>query len=148
VIPAQITTPAERFTVLHELGHVLAALALSAGVPRIVDEAAAAYVARAIEREGDPWFSPVAAEARARRGALARVLDRSERAFPATLDRPAERPPWALWHDPGAQAAYAGAEAIADAIEDRVGPTPAPGAVAAALAAQREQIDRLGAKFL
>lgn len=148
VIPAQITTPAERFTVLHELGHVLAALALSAGIPRIVDEAAAAYVARAIERAGEPWFSPVAAAARVRRGALARVLDRVERALPAIAERPAERPPWALWHDPGAQAAYAAAEAIADAIERDVGPTPAPAAVAAALATHREQIDRVGASFL
>jgi hypothetical protein len=148
VIPAQITTPAERFTVLHELGHVLAALAVSAGIPRVVDEAAAAYVARAIEREGEPWFSPAAAEARVRRGALARVLDGIERALPAIVDRPAERPPWALWHDPAAQAAYAAAEAIADAIEREVGPAPAPGAVAAALNAQREQIDRRGAKFL
>ena len=148
VIPAEITTPAERFTVLHELGHVLAALALSAGVPRIVDEAAAAYVARAIEREGEPWFSPVAGAARARRGALARVLDRIERALPAVAERPAERPPWALWHDPGAQAAYAAAEVLVAAIERDVGPAPVPGAVAAALTAQRDQIDRLGAKFL
>src|SRR5262249_6170436 len=65
VTPAQVATPAERFTVLHELGHVLAALALPAGIPRIVDEAAAAFVARAIEREGEPWFSAGAAAARA-----------------------------------------------------------------------------------
>lgn len=145
VIPAQVTTPAQRFTVLHELGHVLAALALSAGIPRVVDEGAAAYVARAIERESDPWFSPLAATARTRRAALASVLDGIERALPAIVERPAELPPWALWHDPGAQAAYVAAEAVADAIERAVGPAPAPGAVAAALTVQRDAIDRLGA---
>jgi hypothetical protein len=85
--------------------------------------------------------------ARARRAALARVLDGIERALPAVVERPAQLPPWALWHDPGAQAAYAAAEEIADAIERAVGPAPAPGAVAAALAAQREAIDRLGANL-
>jgi len=155
VIPAQITTPAERFTVLHELGHVLAALALPAGVPRVVDEAAAAYLARGIEREGagEPaWYSAAAAPARVRRHLLARVLDHLERhvahAPPAIADRPAERPPWALWHDPGAQAAYVAAEAMADAIEHEVGVAPAPGALAAALAARREPIDRLGMALL
>jgi hypothetical protein len=147
-VPADLATPAARFAVLHELGHVLAAFALSAGIPRIVDEAAAAYIARAIERESEPWFSAAAAAARVRRGALARVLDRVERALPAITEPPAERPPWALWHDPGAQAAYAGAEAMADAIERDVGTAPVPGALAAALSAQREQIDRLGANFL
>jgi len=155
VIPAQIATPADRFMVLHELGHVLAALAMPAGIPRVVDEAAAAYLARAIEREGDAegvWYSPAAGPARVRRGILARVLDRIERHLaqgpPAVADRPAERPPWALWHDPGAQAAYVAAEAMAGAIEEAVGPAPAPGALAEALAAQREQIDRLGATML
>lgn len=148
VIPAQVATPAQRFTVLHELGHVLAALALSAGIPRLVDEGAAAYIARAIERAGDPWYSPAARAARARRVALARVLDGIERALPEITERPAELPPWALWHDPGAQAAYVGAEAVADVIEREVGPAPVPGAVAAALTAQREAIDRLGAKLL
>jgi len=148
VVPADLTTPAARFAVLHELGHVLAAFALSAGIPRVVDEAAAAYLARAIERESEPWFHPAAAAARARRAALAGVLDRVERALPAIAERPAERPPWALWHDPGAQAAYAAAEAMADAIEREVGSAPAPGALAAALCAQREQIDRVGANSL
>jgi len=157
VIPAQIATPAERFMVLHELGHVLAALALPAGIPRVVDEAAAAYLARTIEREGEAeaegaWYSAAAGPARARRVILARVLDHIERriehAPPAIADRPAERPPWALWHDPGAQAAYIAAEAMADAIEQAVGAVPAAGALAEALAAQREQIDRLGATLL
>lgn len=155
VIPAQIKTPAERFIVLHELGHVLAALAMPAGVPRVVDEAAAAYLARAIERDSDgeiAWYSAAAAPARARRGILARVLDRLERhlehAPPAIADRPAERPPWALWHDPGAQAAYVAAEAMADTIEHDVGVAPAPGALAAVLAARREPIDRLGMALL
>jgi hypothetical protein len=53
-----------------------------------------------------------------------------------------------LWHDPGAQAAYIAAEAMADVIEQAVGAAPAAGALAEALAAQREQIDRLGATLL
>lgn len=155
VLPAQITTPAERFAVLHEFGHVLAALTMPAGIPRVVDEAAAAYVARTIEREGGAegaWSSRAAVPARGRRVTLARVLDHIERRLehgpPAIVDRPAERPPWALWHDPGAQAAYIAAEAMADAIEHAIGPAPVPGAFAAALAAQREQIDRLGVTTL
>lgn len=155
VIPAQIATPADRFAVLHELGHVLAALAMPAGIPRVVDEAAAAYLARAIEREGDAesaWYSAAAGPARVRRGILARALDQIERylehAPPALTDRPAERPPWALWHDPGAQAAYVAAESMADAIEHAVGLAPAPGALAEALAAQREQIDRVDTTIL
>src|SRR5262249_42024375 len=59
-IPAQVATPAERFAVLHELGHAIAALACPAGIPRVVDEAAAAYVARAIERGDNPWHSQAA----------------------------------------------------------------------------------------
>jgi hypothetical protein len=149
VIPAQIASPAERFAVLHELGHAVAALGLDAGIPRVVDEAAAAYVARAIERPANRrWYSALAGAARDRRNALARVLDRIERALPAMVDRPAERPPWALWHDPGAQAAYVAAEPIADQLERTVGPSPAPGALVAALVAQRERVDRLGASCL
>jgi len=145
VIPAQIATPAERFAVLHELGHAVLALALPAGIPRLVDEAAAAYVAGAIERATDPWYSPLAAAARARRRALAHCLDRIERALPEIPERasrPAEHPPWALWHDPGAQAAYVAAEPLALAIERAIGPSPAPGALAAAVAVRCEAIAR------
>jgi hypothetical protein len=155
VIPAQIATPADRFTALHELGHVLAALALPGGIPRVVDEAAAAYLARSMERQaqdGGIWYSAAAGPARIRRGLLARVLDLIERRIDqrtgrtplAKAERLAERPPWALWYDPGAQAAYIAAEAMADAIERDIGTMPAPGALAEALAVQREQIDRRG----
>ncbi|HEX3482864.1 MAG TPA: hypothetical protein VHT91_47975 [Kofleriaceae bacterium] len=145
-VPADVTTPAARFAVLHELGHAVAALALPAVLPRVVDEAAAAYVARAIERDEDPWHSPLAGAARARRRRLAQVLDRIERALPAPPPVPAisERPPWALWHDPGAQASYVAAEWLAGAIERSIGATPAPGALAAALTAWSAPIDRLG----
>lgn len=145
-IPAQVATPAERFAVLHELGHAVAALALPAGLPRVVDEAAAAYVARAIEHAADPWYSPLAGPARARRRRLAQVLDRIERALPAMPAAPAvsERPPWALWHDPGAQAAYVAAEWLADAIDRALGASPPPGALAGALTAWSAPIDRLG----
>lgn len=155
VIPAQIATPAARFSVLHELGHVLAALALPAGIPRVVDEAAAAYLARMIERPGersgdgvDAWYSAAAGPARARRHRLARVLDRIERALPAVVESPTERPPWALWHDPGAQAAYVAAETLADDIEREIGAAPAPGALVEALGARREPIDRLDVLLL
>lgn len=145
-IPPAVAAPAERFAVLHELGHAVAAFALPAGIPRVVDEAAAACIARAIERPDDPWYSPLAGAARARRAALAGVLDRIERGLPQLPAPPrvSDRPPWALWHDPGAQAAYVAAEWLADAIERAIGDTPAPGALAAALAAWCEPIDRLG----
>ncbi|HMG53431.1 MAG TPA: hypothetical protein VK601_08110 [Kofleriaceae bacterium] len=145
-IPARVGSPAERFAVLHELGHAVAALALPAGIPRVVDEAAAAYVARAIERTADAWYSPLAGAARARRGRLAQALDRIERELPEPPAAPwiSERPPWALWHDPCAQAAYVAAESLADAIDQALGASPAPGALVAALAAHRTPIDRLG----
>jgi hypothetical protein len=137
VVPARIAAPAERFAVLHELGHAVAALGSPAGIPRVVDEAAAAAVARALEAPDHPWHSPHAIAARQRRVALARWLDRLERALPALPDahaRPAERPPWALWHDPGAQAAYVAAEALADTL--------APGRLVAGVAEARAAIDR------
>ena len=145
VIPERVATPAERFAVLHELGHAVAALALSTGIPRVVDEAAAAYIARAIERPADRWYSSLARAARERRRALAGMLDRIERR-PALRPAPriSERPPWALWHDPGAQAAYLVAEQIADELDRELGPAPASGALATALAAHRAPIDRLG----
>lgn len=115
VLPAVIATPAERFATLHELGHALVALGLPAGTPRALDEAAASHVARAMEG-AHPWHSPLAAAARHRRTALARRLDQLERQLPDVGDPPTEKPPWALWHDPGAQAAYVAAEALADAF--------------------------------
>jgi hypothetical protein len=154
VVAAQIATPAERFAVLHELGHAIAALALPAGIPRVVDEAAAAYVARAIERpSGGIWYSAAAGAARARRHLLARVLDRTERQIEraivtrsAIADPPAERPPWALWHDPGAQAAYAAAEILAGELDHDLGARD-PGALPDALAALRDAIDRRAVLF-
>jgi len=141
VIPERIATPAERFAVAHELGHVLAAFVLADGIPRVVDEAAAAYTARvALETEGaGSWHCPLAAAARARRLSYARALDRIELGLPN--DRPA-RVPWSLWHDPGAQAAYVAAEAMADRLIDQLGLDPPPGALAEALAAERARVDR------
>jgi hypothetical protein len=105
---------------LHELGHAACALALPAGAPRVVDEAAAARVARLVEPGSwlpAPWPSELAVAARARRLAITRVLDAIERALPALpSDLPAERPPRALWLDPGAQAAYVAAETLADGL--------------------------------
>jgi hypothetical protein len=112
VVPARVETPSARFAVLHELGHALAGLIVAAALPRAVDEASAAYAARSMEAADHPWHSPLAAEARGRRAALAAKLDEAERggATPGTA-----KPPWALWHDPGAQASYVRAEQIADA---------------------------------
>lgn len=114
VLPATIDTPAARFSVLHEFGHALVGL-LVGEVPRVLDEAVAAFVARRMEQPGSPWFDALAAFARARRVEVARALDAIERGISAL--RPTERPPWALWHDPGAQAAYVEAEVIADTID-------------------------------
>jgi hypothetical protein len=59
------------------------------------------------------WRSSLARSARARRLVIARVLDSIESGGdPGDI----ERPPWALWNDPHAQAAYVEAEQIADEI--------------------------------
>jgi len=131
VVPARVETPAARFAVLHELGHALAGLIAPAALPRAVDEAAASYAARAMEASAHPWHSPLAAAARARRTALAAALDELERAgasstvarAPAAQDPllAGTRPPWALWHDPGAQASYVRAEQIADRWAEEAG---------------------------
>ena len=117
VIPAVLGSPAARFAVLHELGHAVAALLAPVALPRAVDEAVAAYVARALEADALPpgWASPLARAARARRTALAHALAAIERTLPALPVAPfTPAPPWALWHDPGAQASYVTAERIAD----------------------------------
>lgn len=136
VVVPPIATPAARFGVWHELGHALAALLGPAGLPRAVDEAVAAYVARELETT-----DPLAAAARARRLALARALDAIERALPGGAVRPTAHPPWALWHDPGAQGAYVAAEALADRWCEELGAAPPAGALAAAIAHERARID-------
>ena len=99
VVPHAVTTPAARFAVMHEFGHAFVAMKVGL-VPRVVDEAAASYLSRGHE------------PARQRRIQLASALDAIERGAPP----PAQlaKPPWALWHDPAAQAVYVEAEAIAD----------------------------------
>lgn len=147
VVPARIATPAARFAVLHELGHALANLSTAAGLPRVLDEAVASYAARLLEVPGTPWFSPYARAARARRTLLAHALHAIERGEGDTRSgeggtRIAARPPWALWHDPGAQATYVEAEAIADRLWANLGESPAPGALARAIADERAAIER------
>lgn len=150
VVPTTVDTPAARFAVLHELGHAFCALSMTPGVPRTVDEAAASYVARAMEAAPAAaaswlpprWPSPLAEAARARRLALAAMLDQIERKLPALEDVPGTAPPWALWHDPGAQAAYVGAEAMADRVRAELGPSPPRGQVLRALTAERDRIDQ------
>ena len=140
MVPARVATPAARFAVLHELGHALGGLIARAALPRAVDEAVASYAARALEAPGHPWYSPLAAAARARRTAIAARLDELERALPAIDTPPSPRPPWALWHDAGAQASYVAAERIADGWS--AGGGPEPGALAAAIAREAARAGR------
>jgi len=150
VVPAAIETPRARTQVLHELGHAAAALVLPAGIPRAVDEAAASYIARLAEPGSwlpARWTCEQAPAARARRRAIASVLDAIERA-PADLDRvlAAQRPgvltapPVALWDDPGAQASYVAAETIADRLAHDLGQNPPRGQLARALAAEHDRV--------
>jgi hypothetical protein len=145
VVPDVVDSPATRFAVLHELGHAACAFALPAGTPRVLDEAAASYVARLIEPGGwlpPRWESPLAAAARRRRVAIAAMLDSIERDLPALHDVPGATPPWALWHDPGAQAAYVAAEAIADRLVADLGVAPPRAQFKRALELERARIDR------
>lgn len=144
VVPNQLDAPAARFAVLHELGHAVVALALPAGTPRVVDEAAASYIARLAEPPSwlpPKWPSELAIAARRRRLALAAMLDELERGLPTLTDVPSAKPPWALWHDPGAQAAYVEAERIADRLANELGPNPPKGQLMRALQAERDRID-------
>jgi hypothetical protein len=144
VVPDVVDSPAARFAVLHELGHAACALSLAGGVPRVLDEAAASYVARLAEPGGwlpPRWESPLAAGARRRRIAIAAMLDHVERDLPAVHDVPGATPPWALWHDPGSQAAYVAAEQIADRLMSNLGKSPPRGQFTRALNAERARID-------
>ncbi len=142
VIPAVVDTPAARFAVLHELGHAVVSLT-APGVPRIVDEAVASYIARLMEGPSylhHRWESPLAAAARRRRHELAATLDTIERALPEVP--PDGEPPWALWHDPGAQASYYGAEVIADRLLAELGLTPKRNLLASYLTVECGRVDR------
>lgn len=110
VVPAAIATPATRFALCHELGHAVAGLLSPVALPRALDEAVAARVAAALEDPAHAWFDPAATPARVRRDAIARLLARIEHGAPPP---PGVRLPPALWDDPGAQAAYASAGALA-----------------------------------
>ncbi len=117
VVPAVVDTPRARTQVLHELGHAAAALLLPAGIPRAVDEGAAAFVARLAEPGSwlpPRWITELAPAARDRRLAIAELLDAIERGYDGPL-LPA-KPPVALWDDPGAQSSYVAAEAIAERL--------------------------------
>jgi len=145
VAPHAIDTPAARFAVLHELGHAFVALSMTPGVPRTVDEAAATFVARFMEPPSflaPRWESALASAARTRRLALASLLDHVERRLPELEDVPGATPPWGLWHDPGAQASYVAAEAMADRVRAELGPSPPKGQVLRALIAERDRIDQ------
>ncbi len=138
VVPAAIASPAARFAVLHELGHAAAALVSPLGLARVVDEGAASFVARLAETPSwlpPRWTCSLGAAARARRVAIAATLDDIERLLPELPQIPSASaaPPWALWHDPGAQAAYVQAERVADRLRRDLGPNPPRGQFARAL---------------
>ncbi len=105
---------------LHELGHALVALCTVADVPRAVDETVAEVIAAQLVRApavaGGEMLSAfsdlkqVAQQMRQHRGALAQRLANAEATGHPTA---AAQPPWALWHDPGAQAAYVAASHLA-----------------------------------
>ncbi|HEY0255745.1 MAG TPA: hypothetical protein VGC41_29650, partial [Kofleriaceae bacterium] len=145
VVPQVIASPAAKFAVLHELGHAAAALVMLPGVPRVLDEAAASYIARLCEPPSwlpPKWSCDLAPAARHRRTALAAMLDDTERTLPALANPPGKHPPHALWHDPGAQAAYVKAEQIADRLQAELGSNPPRGQFARVLGAERDRIDR------
>ncbi|MBA3462608.1 MAG: hypothetical protein H0T46_21815 [Deltaproteobacteria bacterium] len=128
VVPPRANTPAGRFAVLHELGHAVANLLVAGGLPRVLDEAVASLVARDLEAT-----TPSAVRARTRRTQIARALAAVERgSLPG--DALAPSPPWALWHDPAAQAAYVAAESLAHQLAGAAD-------LGAALAAERTRID-------
>jgi hypothetical protein len=138
VVPAIIASPATRFAVLHELGHAAAALVSPLGLARVVDEGAASFVARLAEAPSwlpPRWTCALGAGARARRVAIAATLDDIERLLPELPQIPSTSaaPPWALWHDPGAQAAYVQAERVAERLRRDLGPNPPRGQFARAL---------------
>ncbi len=138
IVPAVVASPAARFAVLHELGHAAAALVSPLGLSRVVDEGAASFVARVAEAPSwlpPRWTCPLGAAARARRVAIAATLDDIERLLPALPQVPgaSTAPPWALWHDPGAQAAYVAAEAVAERLRRDLGPNPPRGQWARAI---------------
>ncbi|MBL0213139.1 MAG: hypothetical protein IPQ07_04600 [Myxococcales bacterium] len=129
VVPPRATSRAARFAVMHELGHGVGNLLVGGGLPRVLDEAVASLIARDLEHA-----VPIATRARARRVQLARALAAVERGE-VSGTAIAGVPPWALWHDPAAQAAYVAAEVIAD----RLAVAPDLGR---AVADERARIDR------
>lgn len=132
VVPTRATSPATRFAILHELGHAVANLLIASTLPRVLDEAVASLVARDLEAS-----SPLARAARARRTQLAAWLAMVERGDLAG-DTVSPTPPWALWHDPAAQAAYVAAESLADSLASATD-------LGAALVSERRQIDQCAA---
>ena len=152
VVVNALVSPASRFAAMHELGHALAGLLVPRPLVRVVDEAAAAFIPRGFDDDRllaqirafvdsigaiEPELRATIAtsverafrhpRARARRIELARALDAVER---GGGERRTERPPWALWHDPGAQAVYVAAEAIAERWLGELGWSPPAGALA------------------
>ncbi len=105
---------------LHELGHALVALCCAHDVPRAVDEAAADIIAAQLVSAAsahEPWplagfadLVHVAQHMRHHRDGITQRLAAAEVTGQPTATT---APPWALWHDPGAQAAYVAAGQLA-----------------------------------
>jgi hypothetical protein len=144
------------FQLLHELGHALAGLTLRRPLPRAVDEAVAAWLARHLEEPNSvaglpsaAWAAPALHRAeRERRAKVAGALAHLEAAIPtAAQATSAAAVPWALWHDPGVQVAYLHAEALAEAWWTQGLRAGALDEVAAALARACDQAAALPPPF-
>ena len=108
---------------LHELGHAMVALCTAHDVPRAVDEAAAEVISAQLVSFAHlhgpgplDCFADaleVAAQMRQHRNAIAQRLAVAEATVQPTTTA---APPWALWHDPGAQAAYVAAGQLAEPL--------------------------------
>ncbi len=105
---------------LHELGHAVVALCCTHDVPRAVDEAAADIIAAQLVRFASTQgpgpldcfadLVQVASYMRQHRNDIAQRLAAAEASGHPIATA---APPWALWHDPGAQAAYVAASQLA-----------------------------------
>jgi len=77
----------------------------------------------AFEFRHESWLTDSTWELLKSSGAALCVAETEERTTPDVVTAP----PWALWHDPGAQAAYVAAEAVAERLRRDLGPNPPRG---------------------
>jgi hypothetical protein len=99
----------------HEFGHAVAACVVQRELPRAVDEAVAEVFAATLLRDASGVaalhsLAPAAAAMQQRRRGIAATLAAAEQLrSPLNMDHV----PWALWHQPGYQAAYLAAHDLA-----------------------------------